>query len=179
MWIKSHRPRHGGASLVELLMAVGVGSIVATVLAAFTYTGAVNVARMLNYADMATASQSTADQLTRDARCANRVTSATATTLVLEDADGAALTYAYDVGQRTLTRTKNGVPRVLLQGCEVFTFTLGKRNPGGAFESFPTATAAECKVISVAWQCSRTILGHKTTTENLASAKVVIRRQGT
>jgi len=40
---------------------------------------------MLNYAEMAAASQATVDQLTRDARRANRVTGATATRLTLED----------------------------------------------------------------------------------------------
>ena len=172
------RPQRG-ATLVELLMAVGVGGIVVAVIAAFAYSATLSMARMMNYAEMAAASQSTADQLTRDARRANRVTSATATSLVLEDFDGVALTYAYDASQRTLTRTKSGVAKVLLTGCDALTWTLGRRNAAGPFESFPTATAAECKVISVAWQCSRTILGNRTTTENLASARVVIRRQGT
>jgi hypothetical protein len=67
---------------------------------------------------------------------------------------------------------------VLLRECDAFTFVLGKRNPGGSFESFPAATATECKVIDAAWRCSRTILGRKMTTGSLASAKVVLRRQG-
>jgi Tfp pilus assembly protein PilW len=172
------RRRQGGATLVELLMAIGVGGIVVAVLAAFSYFATLSLVRTMKYIEMAAASQSTIDQLTRDARRAGRVTSATATSLVLEDFDGVALTYAYDASQRTLTRTKNGTSTVLLKGCDVLTLTLGKRNPAGPFESFPAATAAECKVISVAWQCSRTILGNKTTTENLASSKIVIRRQG-
>jgi hypothetical protein len=160
-------------------MAIGVGGLVIAVVAAFSHFAALSLTRMINYAEMAAASQSTVDQLTRDARRANRVTSATATSLVLEDFDGVALTYAYNAGPRTLTRTKNAVSTVLLKGCDAFTLTLGQRNPVGPFESFPAATAAECKVISVSWQCSRAILGNQTTTENLASAIVVIRRQGT
>jgi len=174
------RRRHQrGATLAETLVAIGVGGVVIAVLASFSYYATVSLARQLNYAELAAASQSTVDQLTRDARCANRVTSASTTSLVLEDFDGAALTYAYNAAQRTLTRTKNGVSRVLLTGCDAFTLTLGARNPAGPFESYPTATAADCKVISVSWQCSRAILGNQTTTENLASAKIIIRRQGT
>lgn len=171
--------RQRGAALADTLVATGVGSLLLTMLASFSYSGAMSLARMYNYADLAATSQSTVDQLTRDARRANRVTSATATTLVLEDSDGTALTYGYHAGPRTLTRTKNGVDRVLLTECEAFTLTLGRRNRAGPFESFPTTTAAECKVISVTWQCSRSILGNQTVTESVASAKVVIRRQGT
>jgi hypothetical protein len=171
--------RQVGTTLVELLVAIAVGTIVMVAIAAFSQSATFSMARMLNYAEMAAASQSTVDQLTRDARRANRVISANAMRIVFEDFDGVALSYYYNARQGTLIRTKNRTSTVLLRGCDVLTFTLGRRNPAGAFEDFPPATAGECKVISVAWQCSRTILGYKTTTENLASAKIVIRRQGT
>jgi prepilin-type N-terminal cleavage/methylation domain-containing protein len=171
----ARQPR-AGTTLVELLVAIAVGAIVVAVVAAFSQSATMSLARMLNYAEMAAASQTTVDQLTRDARRANRVINATAMWIVFEDFDGVALIYSYNARQGTLTRTKNMTSTVLLKGCDVLTFTLGKRNPAGAFEDFPAATAAECKVVSVAWQCSRTILGYKTTTENLSSAKIVIRR---
>ena len=172
------RPRLAGTTLVELLMAIGIGGMVVAAVAAFSQSATMSLARMLNYAEMAAASQNTVDQLTRDARRANRVINANTMRIVFEDFDGVALIYSYNARQGTLTRTKNGASTVLLKGCDVLTFALGKRNPTGAFEDFPAATAAECKVFSVAWQCSRTILGYKTTTEHLSSAKIVIRRQG-
>lgn len=172
-------PRQSGTTLVELLVAIGVGAIVVAAVAAFSQSATMGMARMLNYAEMAGASQTTVDQLTRDARRANRVIFATANLIVFEDFDGMPLSYTYNARRGTLTRTKGRTSTVLLKGCDVLTFTMGKRNPTGAFEDFPPATAAECKVISVAWQCSRTILGYKTTTEHLSSGKVVIRRQGT
>lgn len=164
--------------MAELLVAIGIGGIVVAAVAAFSQSATMSLARMINYAEMAAASQTTADQLTRDARRANRVVIANANLIIFEDFDGVPLSYSYNGRRGTLTRTKGRTSTVLLKGCDVLTFTLGKRNPDGAFEDFPAATAAECKVFSVAWQCSRTILGYKTTTENLSSAKIVIRRQG-
>ena len=178
MSIEQHsRLGQRGFTLMEMLVASGLGTIVMAVVAVFSYYGAFSLACVVNYAQMDSASESTANQLTRDARRANKVTSYTTNSLVLEDFDGVALTYAYDPSQGTLTRTKNGTSTVLLKQCDAFTFTLGKRNPGGAFENFPSGTAAECKVIDAAWQCSRTLFGRKATSANLASAKVVIRRQ--
>src|SRR5262245_11641944 len=176
---KNLRPRLAGTTLVELLVAIAVGAIVVTAVAAFSQSATMSMARMLNYAEMAAASHTTVDQLTGDARRDNSVVIATAHLIVVEDFDGVTLSYSYNARRCTLSRTKGRTSTVLLKGCDVLTFTLGKRNPGGAFEDFPPATAAECKVISVAWQCSRTILGYKTTTEHLSSAKVVIRRQST
>ena len=171
--------RQRGFSLVETLVSVAVGSLVMAVIATLGYYGSLCMAVSLNYTAIDAASESAVNQLTRDARRANKVTSYTTNSLVLEDFDGAALTYAYDSSARTLTRTKYGVSTILLKECDALTFVLGKRNPTGAFESFPAATAAECKVIEAGWRCSRTILGRKTTTGSLASAKIVLRRQGT
>src|SRR5882724_3472553 len=44
-------PRRAGATLVELLMAVAVGSLVLAIIAVFASTSAMSLARMLNYAE--------------------------------------------------------------------------------------------------------------------------------
>jgi Tfp pilus assembly protein PilW len=178
MLIKCKRREHG-ATLVEPLVALAIGGIVVAALASVTYSTSTNLARMIHYVEMATDSQTAADQLTRDARRANRVTNIGANSLTFEDSDGGTLSYDYSNSNHTLTRTKNGSSLVLLRGCDAFTLTPGRRNPTGAFEDFPAAPAAECKVISVTWQCSRLILGRLRTSQHLVSAKIVIRRQGT
>lgn len=162
----------------EMLVGLGVGALVVAAIVTLASNGAANMARMLNYAEMDAEGQTTTDQLSRDIRRANRVLNYTTNSLVLEDFDGATLTYTYNPAARTLTRVKGAENEALMRGCDAFTFTLGKRNPTGAFESFPAAMVADCKVINVAWKSSRTIRGQKMTTENLTSAQVVIRRQG-
>lgn len=165
--------------LVEFLISMVLGAIV--VGATLTLFSASNkqMARMLNYCDLNVKSQMAIDSLTRDIRNANRVMAYTSYSLQLEDADGLPITYALDTARGELNRTKNGVSKVLLRGCESLTFTLGKRNPAGTFGSFPASSPAECKVINVSWKCYRTLLGRKETTENMTTANIVLRRQGT
>jgi hypothetical protein len=46
------------------------------------------------------------------------------------------------------------------------------------FEQFPTSAAAgNCKLVSVSWICSRSILGSRLNTESVQTAKIVIRKQ--
>jgi hypothetical protein len=68
---------------------------------------------------------------------------------------------------------------VLLKGCDALTFAIAQRNPmGGSYDVYPTASPSTAKVVNVAWNCSRTILGRKANTENVQTARIVIRRQG-
>jgi type II secretory pathway pseudopilin PulG len=175
---KRPRARNHGFTLAEMLVGFGVSSIVIAAVITLGWTGAMNMTRLWNYAEMDAQSQLAADQLTRDTRRANRVSSYSSTNLVLEDFDGVALTYAYSPGARTLTRTKAADSAVLLRECDALAFSLGKRNPGGAFENFSSTTLTnEGKVLDVTWKCSRKILGQTANTENVSSAKIVIRRQ--
>ncbi len=78
-----------------------------------------------------------------------------------------------------MTRTKGNVFKKLLTGCDALTFTIAQRTPkDGTYELFPTATPATAKVVNIAWNCSRTILGRKANTENVQTARIVIRKQG-
>jgi hypothetical protein len=78
-----------------------------------------------------------------------------------------------------LTRTRNGVVKALLSGCDSLSFTIAQRNPvNGSYDVYPAATATTAKVVNVSWNCSRTVLGFKANTENVQTARIVIRRQG-
>jgi hypothetical protein len=68
----------------------------------------------------------------------------------------------------------------LLKGCDTLTFNLGTRNPvGGTFEVVPATSPDTAKVVNISWNCSRTILGQQRNTENVQTARIVIRKQGT
>jgi hypothetical protein len=119
------------------------------------------------------------DTLTRDLRGCNRVTACSSSQLVIEDSDGISITYAFSSGTKTLTRTKAGSVRTLLEGCDTLTFAIAQRNPiNGTYNVYPAATPATAKVVNVSWNCSRQILGHTANTENVQTARIVIRRQG-
>ena len=78
-----------------------------------------------------------------------------------------------------MTRTKAGANKRLLTGCDALTFTIAQRTPkDGSYEVYPAATPATAKVVNVSWNCSRLVLGRKANTENVQTARIVIRKQG-
>lgn len=169
--------RHG-FTLVEFLISMAVGSLIFLAVAVLGLYAGRSFAGLVNYAELDAKSRNALDQLTRDVRQVNRLTSNTATSLTFEDADGSTLKYVYSPDSRTLTRIKGGASKVLLTGCDKLSFAIFQRNPiGGTYDQFPTAAAATTKLINVTWTCSRNILGTKMNTENVQTAKVVIRKQ--
>lgn len=169
-----------GIGLVEAMIAIGITALLVLVLTNVSVLSGRMFASFINYVDLDDANRIAMDTMTRDLRECNRVTSCSATQLVIEDSDGFTITYEFSPGAATLTRTKGGIPRTLLKGCDTLTFHLGTRNPvGGTFEVVPTTDVNLAKVVNVSWNCSRTILGNKANTENVQTARIVIRKQGT
>ena len=111
-------------------------------------------------------------------RQVNQLTASTTNSLTFEDWDGAQLRYVYSPSARTLSRIKGATTDVLLTECNSVTFSIFQRNPiGGTYNQFPTGTPATTKLINVTWRCSRKILGTTMNTENVQTAKIVIRKQ--
>jgi hypothetical protein len=170
-----------GFALVETLMAAGITTILVLILCAFAVFSSHSFAALYNYVDLDEANRMGMDRVTKDVRQSNRVKAATATSLILEDADNMEIRYVYDPVARTLTRTKEGEEsRVMLKECDRLAFTLGQRNPiGGTFDVYNPKTMDVVKVVNVSWKCSRTIMGRKENTESVQTARIVIRKQGT
>ena len=67
---------------------------------------------------------------------------------------------------------------MLLTECDSLSFEIFQRNPiGGTYDQFPASSPATAKLINVTWTCSRKILGTAMNTENVQTAKIVIRKQ--
>jgi prepilin-type N-terminal cleavage/methylation domain-containing protein len=174
--IKARRCR--GVTLAELLVSIAVGSILFLAVAVLGIYAGRSFAGLVNYTDLDARSRHALDTLTRDVRQVNRLVSNTSTTLTFEDADGASLQYVFSPDDRTLSRVKGGRTEVLLTECDDLNFSIFQRNPiGGTYDQYPTASAATTKLINVTWTCSRKILGTTMNTENVQTAKVVIRKQ--
>jgi hypothetical protein len=174
------RLRTAGIGLLELLIAIGLTGLLVLVLTNMSMLSGQMFVSFVNYVDLNDANRIAMDMVTGDLRECSRVTACSATQLVIEDSDGVAITYAFNPGASTMTRTKAGIVRTLLRGCDTLTFNLGTRNPvGGTFEVVPTTKVTLAKVVNVSWNCSRTILGRKANTENVQTARIVIRKQGT
>lgn len=170
--------RRAGFTLVEFMVSLAVGGILFLAVAVLGLYSGRSFAALANYTELDAASRNALDTLTRDVRQVNRLTASTSTSLTFEDADGGALEYVYSPNARTLTRRKGGDAKVLLTECDRLTFSIFQRNPiGGTYDQFPTGAPSTTKLIHINWTCSRQILGNTVNTENVQTAKVVIRKQ--
>ena len=173
------RPLTSGFTLVELMVAVGVAMLVLTAMAMVFVTSARSFATMGNYVSMNSSSRNALDRLTREIRRSGDLTDffSTPTEARLQfrsfGATNSYVLYQWDADSRQLTERRTGSTEtnVLLTGCDELTFAMYKN-------SFtPTTDVTAGKAISVSWNCSRTILGKKTTTEPIQQALIVIRNK--
>ena len=162
--------------MVETLVALLLGAILATVIAAFMVYTARNFAALSNCIDLDQRNQTAIDHMTRSIRQAQRVTAFATNQVTVLDADGAALTYAYDPAARTLTRSKGTERTVLLREVDAFAFAMMQRNIiAKTLNNYPTTDVNQCKILGVYWNCSRTILGKKSNVSGGQSTRVAIR----
>lgn len=172
------RRKDAGFTLVEFMVAMGIGSILMIGLASFSAFSNRSFVSMSNYIDLDQKSRKTLDQMTREIRQTRRLTSFAANRLVFEKSDGSILEYVYSSADRTLTENNAGATEVLLTECDSLTFSIYQRNPvGGSYDQYPTADPSTCKLVNIHWVCSRKIKGNIANTESVQTAKVVIRKQ--
>jgi len=169
-----------GFTLMEMMFASLISGLVVFTLVGMSISSGHHFAAYANYVELNDANRLAMDTVTRDLRECNRVISASTNFLYIEAGDGQPLLYYHTPSTKTVRRWKGGISKVVLNGCESMQFRLLQRNPiGGSYDVYPTATPATAKVVDVAWNCSRSILGVKANTENVQTARIVIRRQGT
>jgi hypothetical protein len=172
------RSRLGGVlamTLVEMMVATGIGSIVLAAVATLSMYGARSFVAMGNYGDLDRVSRNALDLMSREIRQTRGLTNFTSTALSFRDFDGFPLVYKYDPTARTLSRVKTNSTRVLLEQCDYLKFNISQRNPSNNFEFYATTNLKVVKLIDLSWRCSRTILGAKVNTESVQTAKIVIR----
>ena len=177
---KSARKRGAGFTLVELLVAMAIGSLVLGGLAALMFYTGRSFAALANYVDLDAYSRNALDTMSREIRQTRRLVAGTSTRLEFEDFDGGTLVYQFNADARTLTRSKNGVVNTepLLRECNFLQFSMFQRNPiNGQYNQYPTATPDQCKLVQLRWICSRDLIQSRRNTESVQSAKIVIRKQ--
>ena len=172
------RSATAGMLLVEMLVAMAIGTIAFTALAALSLYSGRSFVSLTNYVDLDRYNRNAMDTMTKEMRQANKVKAFATNSVTFEDYDDLDLTYTYSPGAKTLTRVKNGSSTVLLKDCDSLSFTIAQRTPvAGSYEVYPVATAGTAKVINITWKCSRSIFGTVANTENVQTARIVIRKQ--
>lgn len=170
--------RAAAFTLIELMIGIGLGGIIVTVILALTLYSGRNFASLANYTDMDTAALNAIDLMSRDIREANSMQSFSSNSITLNADTGEALTYAYASNTRTLTRQggTNAKPTVILRECDSLNFSVFQRTPmSGTFDQYSAGPINESKVVFVTWTCSRTILGRKVNTDAASTARIVMR----
>jgi Tfp pilus assembly protein PilW len=180
-----------GLTLLELTVAVGVGSLVLAMAGTFWMFGLRSFASMTNYVDLEGRSRHALDLMTLEMRQASQVigfqNTAAKKWISLTNADeGVTITYTWDQAARTLVFNKTGQPpQIFLSECDTWDFQVYQRTPQQntaslfypATNAFGAYDASICKLVDMTWKCSRTILGTKVNTESVHTAQVVLRNK--
>jgi prepilin-type N-terminal cleavage/methylation domain-containing protein len=171
-----------GFTLVELMVALAIGSIALVAILSLGLYSARSFAALTNYVDLDNLSRNALDQMTREIRQADRVMPGSDNTTLRIwvtpfGGGGREVTYQYLDGTGDVTRTEGADVRVLLRECFSFSFSYHQRKAGPDWEALPATTVDTCKQVRIFWECSRSILGQRANTESVQSAKVVIRKR--
>ena len=169
-----------GWSLVEMVIAVGAGTILLLAFVSAFVTLSNTMVAIRNYNDLDSSSRHTLDLMNEDLRNSATVTNWGATSVtVYNSLTGDTIKYWWDSGTTRFTRQLNGVNTVMLTNCDYLNFSYYTRVPTNDsnfdFITNYTSDPTQTKLISVSWRCSRTVLGAKLNTESVQTARICIR----
>lgn len=175
----TERRRRGAFTLVEYIVAIGVGGILLAALMQVIFFTGRSFAALMNYTELDRYSRNALDQMVYKIREADELKSYSSNRLVFSYWKTNELVYEFSPADRALTETLNGRTKTLLKGCDVLTFSIYQRNTAaGTFNQFPaTITNSAAKLVQMSWTCSRNVLGARINTESVQSAKIVLRNQ--
>jgi type II secretory pathway pseudopilin PulG len=181
------RRRCAAMTLLEVLVALGIGSLVLAIVAALVVFAARSFVALGNYSTLDQQSRLGADKMTREMRQATAVVSwqksATAKSIVVTNAiDGYGVRYWWDSTSRNLMGRKSSeaADRLVLSGCDNWDFALWQRTPQPNQTNvfYPALTPLQCKLVDMTWKCSRAVVSTKLiNTETVQTAQIVLRNQ--
>lgn len=187
MFIKFPFKRRGkrGWTLVEMMVATGLFSISSLALGTIFIFSIKSFASMANYASLDRENRAAMDKLTREIRQAKQVTgfvtNSLGNSLSIRNGDGQEVTYSFNLANQQFCRTVNGYSSVLLTNCNLLSFNLFQRTPqSGNFGMFPITYGnytQSVKVVQLTWRTSRQIPSGPVNSENIQTARIVIRKQ--
>ena len=173
-----------GMTLAEILIATGLGSILLTVLMMLFMSSLRSFAGLGNYASLTGQSRKSLDLMLRELRQATQIvgyqTNGATIWLKVANTNAPAVTntFTWNTNASVLTWDKTGFPtRTNLTGCDNWSFAFYQRYPSTNWTFYAPTNSSLCKLITMSWKCSRTILGRKINTEEVMTAQVVLRNK--
>jgi Tfp pilus assembly protein PilW len=182
MFIKLPQKSKRGWTMVELLVSTGVFAISGLALATIFVFTIRSFAAMANYSDLDKENRSAMDKMTREIREAKKITAYTTNSITLLDGNNNTVSYTFKASTQQLIRTGNTGSQVLLNSCNLLSFSLFERPPVGySFDRYPIANAnwqQNVKGVQLTWKTSRVVSGTPViNSENVQTAVIVIRKQ--
>jgi hypothetical protein len=172
------KPRQSAMTLIEVMVTTTVATMLFMAIGSATMFTGRSMAGMANYSDLAAQSRQTLNLVTKEVRQARDVLSFACNDITLLDADNLPLRYFYDQASGTFNRVKSGATQVLLRDCQYFNFSIYQRNTvPGTYTQYAASGINTSKLIELNWKCSRSIMGIQINSEDVQSAKVVIRKK--
>ncbi len=172
-----HRvPGRAAFTLIEVLMASGVGLMALLVIMLLSLYSSRSFAAIANYVDMDERSQLALDKMSREIRQSHRLVDYSPTSITIEDKYSNPVKFIYDPEARNLVRVAGGVTTTNLTECDSLKFSNYQGTiRSNTFDAYDERYITNSRLIQVTWTCSRSILGAKMNTESVQSAKIVIR----
>ena len=189
--VDSHA-RVRGLTLVEVMVAVGLGSMVLAAVGFMSLFGARSSLAMANYTDLEFKSRYALDVITREIRQARAVvsfqTNLPVKSITFTNSDQAAsIVLTWDSNAQTVTLQKTGQSTLTaLTECNRLDFNLYQRTPlitptnivfYPATNSSGVLDPTVCKLVSLSWKCSRKIMAQQIDTESVQAAQIVLRNK--
>jgi prepilin-type N-terminal cleavage/methylation domain-containing protein len=179
-----------GLTLVEMLVATGIGVILITIIVALTAYAERSFAVTSSHVELGSKSRKALDKLSRELRQATAVISCDTNLplkwfTVTNAVDGFALTLSWDADVKSLRLEKVGPTpddnrsEKLLSNCERWDFTFCDRTPsvGPTEVSFNSVSnLADCKLIQMFWTCRQELIG-QLETENVQEMQIALRNK--
>jgi type II secretory pathway pseudopilin PulG len=179
---KLSKKTRSGWTLVEMTFVAGVFSVVGIAMGTLFLFSIRGFASMANYAELDKANREALGSLTREIRQAKNVVSVSTNSITIKNGDNLDVTYLFNPTAKEFVRNaSDGSHEVLLQNCNLLTFQLYQRN--NVSNSFDIITVTTnnwhetVKVIQLSWKTSRKLPNGIANTENIQTARIVIRKQ--
>jgi hypothetical protein len=167
------------------MVATAVFTIAGAALGTLFLYSIKSFASLANYAVLDSENRYAMDAMSKEIRQAKAVTGYTSNSLgnslTISDINNQPVTFSFNAQQKQLVRTSGGSSSVLLTNCNLLNFTLFQRNPSnGNYGVFPLASGnwtQSVKVVQLTWKTSRHVPSGPVNSENIQTARIVIRKQ--
>lgn len=187
MYIKPASKSRRAWTLVEMMFAVAIFAISGLALSTIFMFSIRSYAAMANYAVLDQKNRQAMDKLTYEIRQAKSVVDysngTNTSSLTITNGDNLQVTYTFDASNQQVRRTaSDGSSAVLLTNCNLLNFSLFMRPPtNGTFDVYPVMMGSNwqqmVKVVQLSWKTSMAVPPARVTTEDIQTARIVIRKQ--